>query len=514
MLSHHEVELILREFRDSQAVVIVDWRVPEEPRMFEVFVRSWTSEGFRLRPLTVVTPNQLRDYLVLERRGAMAPMGPIVIEAEGANLPKELDEAFARIEGYNVLRVVGGRLMHGFQDLENLQPAETHGHSTTLRIKGARELPLSQTNLPVTVEAELSNLPGRNLIHVCGENSNALVHGSPMPKPQWFRLSGQGSVSIAININPTFKGDFWDITCSDEKIRVTPTADPKAAFAQRRLNHLGVVFDCTCPSTGECWSLARRDAIGVQTATSSKIKNKDYNESVRIGVVDALRQAISEPIPVHLTWFADGEDQGIGPAPEIESAVIPFGDKGIRMSDKLDEILKGCEYKPGLDIWDPLEDALELAAKPILEQQNTDASILIIGNSPPNLPYRRESPFWKLLNFSGGSRSQLPSGQFHTTARRMDNRFIDLIEKLDQQGIPIVYLFLTHDTCAEWEKNQDDLTLFHHLQNEVQHALRSYVRVIAAPADKDGVVNGIKEAMDHLRTPSVSGVKLRRREIK
>ena len=104
-------------------------------------------------------------------------------------------------------------------------------------------------------------------------------------------------------------------------------------------------------------------------------------------------------LPVHLAWFADGPGDGIAKRDDLEVPIAPFGDKGTRCAADLVDLLWDCGWAPGFDLWDPLEEGLRIVARPILAGPPS-SGILIVGNSPPNLPLDA-GPFRDLLRYRG-----------------------------------------------------------------------------------------------------------------
>jgi len=132
-------------------------------------------------------------------------------------------------------------------------------------------------------------------------------------------------------------------------------------------------------------------------------------------------------------------------------------------------------------------------AGPLLRQPH-GGGVLIVGNSPPDLPLDATSPLYDLLDFPGHG----------TTARRRDGRFARLLRRLDDAGVRVVYLFLEHDRC-----NPEEVTDLHDhraLHEKVRLALEQHVQVIPALADAEGIAQKVGEALQQLSEPQLSGV--------
>jgi hypothetical protein len=282
--------------------------------------------------------------------------------------------------------------------------------------------------------------------------------------------------------------------------------DPREGTAAPVFRHLGLVFDRTCPDR-EAWSDARQLVtsgaplrVGQEYLGEDVVPEKapgEYNRGVRDGLARALKGELGgEGVEVHLAWFADVHEKGLASPDKVTMPLTPAGEVGTRPADAVAEALENCPYSPGLDIWDPLEEALQLVAGPLLGR--SDSGILIVGNSPPNLPLQATSPFWNLLDFRKG---------FQTTTRRRNKAFTDVVRAAEAAGVPLVYLFLTHDQCEEEERAA--FNVFQHLQAEVRKALGAYLPVVAQPADATGIARGVAEVLPLLREPPVSGVTVR-----
>jgi hypothetical protein len=283
---------------------------------------------------------------------------------------------------------------------------------------------------------------------------------------------------------------------------------------------LGLVFDCTCPDR-DCWSAARRlmfdpaSRVVGQSQYEGKAARRErapaqLNADIRQGLAAAFRDRFGRPVEdrrdkpagslaIHLAWFADGEGEGVASLEGLEMPIALWGDRGTVPAVELGDLLQRCTYSPGLDVWDPLEEALQIVAAPLLHDPQPGSGILIVGNSPPNMPLLADSPFWKLLDREG-----MP-----TTTRRKTTLFTSLVRALDSAGIPLVYLFLTHDRCADEQGR--DFQVFDDIQSEVRDALAAYMPVVRRPADGPGIADGLTEVLGYLERPAVSAATVRDR---
>jgi hypothetical protein len=490
MVRADEVARLLRLFPGRGSVAVLDWRDSAGPSVCEVFVRAWAPEGFVCVPVPGGGPAEAARLAV--ERGA----GVVVLTGEAPR-----DDATAGLPEPVLVRDVGGRLLHGSLSLDDLEPPDARTGSTTLTIEGRNEQALYHVDLPQTVCVTLTENPARNLVRVWGESRL----GS-LPAPKWFRLRGQGACPLTVGVRTGVLGDRWEVRAGDEPAEAV--ADPREGLAPVPLRRLGLVFDRTCPDR-EAWSDARhlmvsgpalrvgREYLGADVGPEKP--PGDYNRGVREGLTRALTEHLGgERVDIHLAWFADVHEKGVASPDTVTMPLTAAGEVGIRPVSALAEALESCPYSPGLDVWDPLEEALQLAVAPLAAEPRPGSGILIVGNSPPNLPLQATSPFWRLLDFRKGHQ---------TTARRLSKVFTDTLRAAENAGVPLVYLFLTHDRCVpeEWAA----FNVFQYLQAEVQRALASYLPVVAEAADAEGIGRGVAEALRVLREPAVSGVVVR-----
>jgi hypothetical protein len=284
--------------------------------------------------------------------------------------------------------------------------------------------------------------------------------------------------------------DRWHVLIDGVEARA---AGSPAAGGPGRLEELTLVLDRTCPDR-ELWSDAYLLAGSGGTGAEPK-----FNAGVRAGLAEGLRACARPDLTVRLVWFADRAGESLVKFDGVADPGGLAGHVGEARADGLDGLLAFCPYSPGIDLWDPLEEGLRLAAEPLLDRPRPGSAILLVGNSPPNLPLQADSPFWGLLDFQKRG----------TTTRRKSALFPDLVTRLDRAGVPLAYLFLTHDQCDP--NHRDDLGRFLSLQGEVKEALRFYLpgAVVEAPADADGIAAGLERALALLSEPRVSGVEVR-----
>jgi hypothetical protein len=491
VLSDAEAALLLRLAADRRDFPVLDLRDPERPTLADVFVRAWAAPGFVVRHADG-PPAELLDGL--------GDRPPLVLVAADQAVEGPLAAALER-PGAERVEDRGGRLRRARPPrwLDDLPPPEARDRSTRLLLRGRGEAERRLIDLPATFDVAVSGPEPRRVVRVGGESPF-----DTLPPPQWFRLPGEGRLRLTVGVRPDADGDRWEVTADGRPAR--PAGDPLAA-APPRLASLAVVFDRTCPDRW-AWHHARRLLLNPRAYqppdteplgdAPPPLTQADLNRDTRAGLAAALAALPDAArLPVHLVWFADCPELGVVGVEGVETPDDPAGDLGTRRADDLGGALARCTYCPGLDLWDPLEEGLRRAAEPLLGRAPPGAAVLIVGNSPPNLPVRAEGRLWRLLDFRSPG----------TTVRRRSDLFPELARTLDEAGVPLVYLFLTHDDPGDADPASHEV--FCSLQEQVKDALRELVPLVEAPATVEGVARGLAEALPLLSEPRVSDVVVR-----
>jgi hypothetical protein len=480
MLTAAETLLLLRLLPDRRAWTVLDLRRPEQPSAWAVFVRAWAADGCVRRPLPSANPADLG--------------GKEAVVVTGPTPPEHLSVPADAL----LVTDHDGRLFHCGRPLDELPPLENRAGSTTVEVRGRTARVVLRCDLPLTVRVRPAATAARSLVCISAANPY-----DPPPPPRWFRVPGRGAVGLTVDAVPDADGDAWRVLV--DGVAAEPAGDPAAGGPGPGLRHLALVFDRTCPD-GAGWADARQLVIDprgrgadasdyLRTEGLGPLSAPDFNRAVRDGLADALRALPdAATLPVHLAWFADGNEKGVASLPGVDMPLTLSGDMGTRAAAEAADLLRRLTYCPGLDLWDPLQDALAAVAEPLLRSPRAGAGVLVVGNSPPDLPLQAASPLWELLEFRG----------LGTTARRHDRRFTDLVRRLDRAGVPLVYLFLTHDRAVGGEAK--DFDLYQSLQAQVQQALAAAMPVVPAPADEAGIARGLRDALAYLADPPPSGV--------
>jgi hypothetical protein len=482
MATEAEIALLRRLIPERRHFTILDGRNPDAPVLQSVFVRSWAPAGFVQRTLHT---GSLPSFTHLKEE--LAEEGSLVLTADRPLLD-DLAGQMSALPGTLLVQHRQGQFYHAGQPLSDREPVESQTGRTSLLVEGKTALMRQNISLPQVFRVHPCAVAGRSLVRVEGMDPF-----ERLPGPRWFRVVGPARVEMRVEVHPSPVADRWEVMVNGQP------ADPVAAptlTAARRLERIGLVFDRTCPDRAS-WSDARLllDIPGEFKNDRGVPLWPRFNQSIRDGVVEVFRTAEEyRTLQVHLACFADVPGKELASVEGVDMPLTATGDLGTRPADRLGDLLDGCTYSPGLDLWDPLEEALRLVAGPLLRQPRPGTGILIIGNSPPNLPLDGTSPLYGLLD----------QGGIATTSRRRSSLFTNLIRQLDDQGIPIVYLFLTHDRCGVQEA--DALHVFQGLHEKIRQILTFYLKVVTTPADAEGVARGLAEAIAFLSDPPISGV--------
>ncbi len=485
MPTHAEIGLLLRLDR-RRLWTVLDARSPGRWSLHAVFVRAWAAGGFVHRVLSdgdLPPPGELRQ--------ALAGNGPAVLVGSGA-LPEDLAGLLGELPDVLAVQQRDGRLFCAGRPLDDLEPVEVCDSTTSVHLQGRNTVSRHHVDLPQTFRARGCAVPVRSVVRV--EVSNPAE--PPLP-PRWFRLPGPGRAELRINVRPGRDQDRLEVTINGE-----PAAPaPAPAEGGPSLDRLGLVFDRTCPDRGH-WGDARLLVVNpLAYLGSDRPAMGELNRSIREGLTRGLAEwARSGPLTVHLAWFADVPGEDVAGIQELPPAwALPqrrAETPGERQAEQIGALLEKCSYSPGLDLWDPLQDALDIVAEPLVRRPRPGTGVLIVGNSPPDLPLDATSGLYDLLRFPGHG----------TTARRRSNLFTRRLGELDNQGVPVVYLFLLHDHCEPDEV--PDLHVYQALHEQIRQALGRHVAVVAALADAEGVARGVQEALTLLAHPAASGVRV------
>ncbi len=137
-------------------------------------------------------------------------------------------------------------------------------------------------------------------------------------------------------------------------------------------------------------------------------------------------------------WFADTVPGGWIDMREIATSP-PWGKTNERdFSEWNPDILSTYTYLPGMDIFDPVEEALCMTLEDIEFRGVENGCILIIGNSPPTLPMDPKDPLRKLIISKETKRAT-------SNVRDTSVKWQEGLQTCQNESIPFCYLFIKMD---------------------------------------------------------------------
>ena len=329
-----------------------------------------------------------------------------------------------------------------------------------------------------------------------------------LPPPAWYKLGGPPQEGeLQVNLEATPDGDRWAVTYNNEGNYLRPTDSPHALAHQAvPIQRLAVILDKTCPDL-DAWCDAYALAMGNRLESTTvrpndavweKEKAKktapvpygEFNKCIRSALGKALSSLLEgKEVQIHGFWCADTVYGGLKAPKDVALDTQPVGELTDRPARGSHDMFTSCSYKPGLDLWDPVEKALEVALDRLHHHSDPGKAVLIVGNSPPTLSEDVNSPLWNVLR----------SG-YSSTFRRLSNGWQDQLDRSRKLGIPVVYLFLTHP--QEDAKIQDVRKEYHRsvdLSQKVIEALEStLLPVVTEEANPEGIYKGVEQALNKL----------------
>jgi len=335
---------------------------------------------------------------------------------------------------------------------------------------------------------------------------------------QWFRISGTAGtreVTLCLTVSPHVTDpskDTWVVTRVDDTA-ISVMRHPPPPDTQGKLGHLIVIFDRTCPDAS-AWVQAyhlsveksgkRMASENSEFGVETSLPPSEYNREIRCALSAALLELVQvEKLTGYI--FADRPGDGVLPVSrEAEALAEDF----LRVFDSeargaASANFDSATYVPGLDLWDPMEEALAAAVAENGISSRLPRAILIVGNSPPTF-CPEDYEMNRIIGIGVGVQ--------HFSTRRNSEKWAFALEQAGLAGIPVCMLFLTHESAAEAAKTANCLALqqrFVHLHNHVRQALNARLHIFSRPANADGVARGVFEAATWLQKRLASPSSLR-----
>ena len=289
--------------------------------------------------------------------------------------------------------------------------------------------------------------------------------------------------------------------------------------------HLALIFDRTCPDDAG-WPHAygfyqtardeQPDAApsvdryfgtagqSASPAAADYAKLADCNRLLRAGFGEALQAALPVletgrfgKISLHPFWFQDLPSTDFNPFQARHVDPVSFGPEVERRPEHL---FRHRSYVPSLDVFDPVEHALQAANARLRAALDADgggaaplAAVVIVGNSPPNFlgPDPRELAALDVFNQAFGQ-SFCSRADPHA-----DLRWSAEVDAAASRGIAVVYalLTLTGDHAPASLSNVVDNV--ERIAACTHDALRCFPEVRltdGAPADREGLAASLRQA--------------------
>jgi hypothetical protein len=457
----------------QQNFLVCDFLTASTPQPRAVGLRNAVLGGFRELGLALTPEGLVRDARRLHSDGV--PM-VVVAASQGdyfAAQPAWLQELLLLWKDATI-----------FLWLDALEQAgrmrfTPSGETLTLAsaVKGGHTWSRAHSTLPALVTLQRAGSSGPAQVGISlsdGGDAHALE--------SWFQLPDQlGSgeeVSVAIDVVCDIAGDRLIASVDEERLDVVAKPAPRAPSLQ----HLGVVFDRTALD-GRAWLDGLRFAQGDLPATAQDQGGSffaapaavpsaanpatptaaNFNRDLRSALQRAISGLSTEHVGLRFTCAAFAE-QALDGLANPRNFQLP--DR--KVFSLLDADRRPAEawlakqtYSPGLDVWDPLEEALEV----LMTAKRAPEALLLLTASPPNPPPDVQDPFAQFFH------------RTNTTGRDLIcSSLRDLLAEAANRGIPVALVFLDYNEApgAMDEGLQGPFGRFHELQQNIRETYREY----------------------------------------
>ena len=450
---------------DSELLLIDTRNDPAVLSLF--FFRPWVQGGFRRKQLAVVLPDKPRE--VLNHFLANGTPRAIVVRAgtDWSGFAEELaaEELQPRvrqiIEREDLLYLDGACI-------ERVPVDPTS--STSIEIAGATTRSFRASDLPRGLRFHLPAPESPHNLLKISASSHYQRNGTALPEPVWIRLAGAGSLdgTLTIDIDPHFSQDAWSFKVEPATIRCHLVASPNW---RQRLERLALIVDRTCPD----WNHWGEALAIVQGTHAEPGRFGTLNAEIREGLKAALREAkLESEVQCLLAWFADKPAGDFTPLERVPTLAKAWGVTGEFPQHDVPGYVENLTYFPGLDVWDPVEEALSETIP--FFRSSGGGTVIIIGNSPPSFPLEKNA----LRDISR-------TFGYDTMYRHSSNKWQEGVDELKSLGVKVYYAFLRLGAVGPGQ--EADFGLLEALQQNVERALRECLpgAVYGGTADANGV---------------------------
>lgn len=467
----------------SEDFVLADARGATLTAM-RVHRRDWLARGFRLVPLPPLPAG-------IEGR-ALARFGVAVVavvRAPGTTRPKVAGDLEALgVHVQVVARSEDGRLS---AEGKPLPPPDGARRRAALIISLDGDERIEDVELPLELALDVDG-------HASREFGLRLDGG---PAPGRWKVDGHsaGRVKLHVDAGVARGNDRWVVTGRDGAT-VSPVVEAGASdvAGDPRPFRLAVILDRTCPDEAG-WSAARALSLGRAGADSGY---QDLNRGIRSSLEQALVEGLrGRDIMVDAWAFADTAGDGLAPLDGIELPEFPVLALTSATPGQLPGTFASATYSPGLDVWDPVDEALEQALDALELDRSRRGVILIVGNSPPHVLPVPGGAFGELARVAGCA----------SAVRRYSPVWEMSLERCRASNTAVVYVFLEQRAFRTDEQRAHELFML--LSRRVREGLEASmgaVAVMKAAANGEGVRRAVAEALEKLvgAGPKSCGVRL------
>ena len=343
---------------------------------------------------------------------------------------------------------------------DDIQNAEMPLENLKLIMNQNSHAPVERSSVlfPYSQPFELQALNTEHYLHIRIDKNDSI----PVWE-KWFSLISpkKRQSTFTISATPNMGDNNFGLTTENNlEIKEVSLAAPVKKGPKKLDMHLYVIFDRTTPDKDN-WVYAReslRDIVDPKNQTSSpdhdfmdkgsKAGSKDksidpssFNFSFRTTVVSALKKTISTlglSGKITFCWFADTTKEGW--CYHYNNCPLPpFGTIGeFNMTEWDQNVLSNCSYLSGMDVFDPVDDCLNMILNDIDDRCIDNPCIVIAGNSLPTLPLEND-PLHEIIYKS--SDNHLQQSQPLCDVRDMSINWHQSLKQCHAKQIPLTYLF-------------------------------------------------------------------------
>ena len=477
--------------RTGQNFVVYDLVSEATPSVRVIGLRNFVAGGFRELPLSRLPTGNVRNAGALQKMGL-----PLLVVAES----EEAYFAASHPDWSDDFREVWNdtETHHIWLD-EELASGEVRFNATGALL----EVGTAILDAPV-VSFRNATLPAKVTVRRSGPRGTADLrlslrtteNGSPVEG--WFQIPEHGTYidDLVLEVDAVCRWDRADSLVAKAADNALYRISSPDALRPSTLQRLGLVFDRTALD-GQAWLDGLRFAQGDFAAAGGAASGGFFDTAQPAAAADTAASVINfneglrRAMQAGVTELAsNGVVSRFSIATVVDQATHGLASPpSFTMPDRLVFTLKDADgkaasawlatqtYSPGLDVWDPVEVALE----EVLEASQPSEAIVIVTASPPNPPPDVHDPFAEYF------------AKTLTSGRDGDSISLRiLLEMAAEKGIPVACIWLTHTDAPvpNAPELQGPFQRFHHMQQEIQDTYRKYPSLLnfdSSASDADGL---------------------------